>query len=199
MIRLATTLLGACTLISLPLIGNQEPASAKNQPCCSTEASTSTATLASLPSSTAPQLDQIKSLVGDWYEVGDDGKPSETLVSSYRVTAGGHAVIETLFPGSEHEMISIYHMDGGDLLLTHYCVLGNAPTYRAERSDAGLVWRCQGAHNLARHGDAHMHEGHTQFVDKNRIVGKWLQTVDGEVSYTAEFDLVRVQNKATQQ
>lgn len=191
MIRLASTLLGACTLISVPFLATQEPV-AKNQPCCQAKDGNPEVSLASMPTAGSPHLDEIKQLVGDWYELGEDGKPTKSLVSSYRVTAGGHAVIETLFPGSDHEMISIYHMDGGDLLLTHYCVLGNAPTYRAERSDKGFVWRCQGAHNLAKHGDAHMHEGYTHIAGKNRIQGTWLQTVDGEVSYEASFDLIRV-------
>ncbi|MAW61743.1 MAG: hypothetical protein CMJ94_13055 [Planctomycetes bacterium] len=197
MIRFTTRLIACGTLAGLPLMLDQEPA-AGARACCATEAAqaSSAVSLASLPSTAAPQLDQIKQLVGDWYEVGEGGKPSGTLVSQYRETAGGHAVIETLFPGTEHEMISIYHMDGGDLLLTHYCVLGNAPTYRAERSEQGLIWRCQGAHNLARHGEAHMHEGQTRFLGKNRIEGKWLQTVDGEVSYTAAFDLMRVAPQA---
>lgn len=188
MIRAASALLGAGLLAGMPFLVGQEPA-VETKTCC--QADTSSASLASLPSSQAPQLAEIAKLAGTWVEVGEDGQPTDTVVSNYRVTAGGSAVIETLFPGTEHEMISLYHMDGGDLLLTHYCVLGNAPTYRAERVEGGLIWRCQGARNLAQHGDAHMHEGRTEFVGKNRMRGQWLQTEGGEVTYTAAFDLVR--------
>ena len=197
MIRSISTILGIAALAGLPLLAQQEP-EAFAQPCCSSDAvanlaSTSEqASLASLPGTAAPHLDEIKKLVGDWYQVGDDGKPSMQLVSSYRITAAGSAVIETLFPGEDHEMISMYFMDGGNLRLTHYCSLGNAPSFRAERSKQGLVWRCQGVHNLDSHDGAHMHEGHTDWHDANHITGTWLQTVDGEVTYTAAFDLVRV-------
>ena len=197
MIRAFSTIAGIVALAGLPLLAQQEPeASAKS--CCSADAPaseasvSSRASLTSLPGRAAPHLDEIKKLVGDWYEVGDDGKPSEQLVSSYRITAAGSAVIETLFPGEEHEMISMYSMDGGDLRLTHYCSLGNAPSFRAERSKQGLIWRCQGVQNLDAHGAAHMHEGRTDWHSADHITGTWLQTVDGEVTYTAAFDLVRV-------
>lgn len=197
MIRPFSTWIGFAALAGLPFLAAQEP-QALAKPCCSAEAVAgkpvipTQASLASRPSSSAPHLDEIKQLVGDWYQVGEDGKPSKQLVSSYRITAAGSAVIETLFPGEEHEMVSMYFMDGGDLRLTHYCSLGNAPSFLAERRKEGLTWRCQGVHNLDSHGAAHMHEGHTTWQDKDRITGTWLQTVDGEVTYTAAFDLIRV-------
>ncbi len=197
MMRSFSTLIGFAALAGLPFLAPQEPEGAA-KPCCSAEAvagqavTTTQASLASLPGRAAPHLDEIKKLVGDWYQVGDDGKPSAQRVSSYRVTAAGSAVIETLFPGEEHEMISMYYMDGGDLRLTHYCSLGNAPSFLAVRRENGLTWRCQGVHNLDSHGAAHMHEGHTTWQSADHITGTWLQTVDGEVTYTAAFELVRV-------
>jgi hypothetical protein len=197
MIRSFSAIFGLAALAGLPFLAPQEP-EASAPLCCATDALATEASaprqasLASLPGSAAPHLDEIKKLVGDWYQVGDDGKPSEQLVSSYRVTAGGSAVIETLFPGEEHEMISMYFMDGGDLRLTHYCSLGNAPRFRAERSKNGLAWRCLGVHNLDSHRAAHMHEGHTDWHGADHITGTWLQTNDGEVTYTAAFELIRV-------
>ena len=49
-----------------------------------------------------------------------------------RTTGGGSAVTETLFPGTAHEMMSVYHMDGDDLVLTHYCAGGNQPRMMLE-------------------------------------------------------------------
>ena len=42
----------------------------------------------------------MKKLVGTWLAVGEDGKPTDEVVSVIKVTAGGTAVHETLFPGS---------------------------------------------------------------------------------------------------
>ncbi len=45
--------------------------------------------------------------------------------------AGGHAVEEREMVGSPHEMLTIYHMEGSDLVATHYCMLGNRPRMTA--------------------------------------------------------------------
>src|SRR5262245_10260387 len=66
------------------------------------------------------KLDIIKKLAGDWVEV-KDGKPTDKVVTTYRITAGGSAVEEVLFRDTPHEMITLYHLDGDDLMLTHYC------------------------------------------------------------------------------
>ncbi len=66
----------------------------------------------------AQRLEAIKQLAGDWVEVGKDGKPTDRIVSSIRVTSAGSAVLETLFPGTDHEMVTMYHMDGEDLIHT---------------------------------------------------------------------------------
>ena len=80
----------------------------------------------------AARFAALKSLAGDWVALGKDGKPTDTIVSSIRVTSGGNTIQETLFPGSDHEMVTMYHIDGEDLILTHYCMLGNQPRMRAE-------------------------------------------------------------------
>src|SRR5262249_20363265 len=72
-------------------------------------------------------LERMKTLAGTWLATGKDGKPTDQVVSVVRVTAAGSAVHETLFPGQPHEMISIYYRDGADLMMTHYCALGNQP------------------------------------------------------------------------
>jgi hypothetical protein len=56
----------------------------------------------------------------------------------YRVTAGGTAVIETMFAGDPHEMVTVYTLDGDSINATHYCSGGNQPFMRlnAAKSDA---------------------------------------------------------------
>jgi hypothetical protein len=52
----------------------------------------------------AQRFEALKKLAGDWVALGKDGKPTDKLVSSIRVTSVGSAVQETLFPGSDHEI-----------------------------------------------------------------------------------------------
>src|SRR5260221_1755566 len=74
-----------------------------------------------------PSLAKIKKLVGTWVAVDDKGQPTDNVISVFKLTAAGSAVQETIHPGQAHEMVSLYHMDGKDLVLTHYCALGNQP------------------------------------------------------------------------
>ncbi len=141
----------------------------------------------------ASRLDLIKKLAGDWVEVGQDGKPTDKVVSTYRVTAGGSAVEETLLAGTPHEMITLYNMDGDDLVLTHYCIAGNQPHMKADRqSDPHrLVFRCVGGTNMKSENDQHMHRATIVFKDDDHIHSEWEQVKDGKNVMTASFDLAR--------
>ena len=59
------------------------------------------------------------------------GKMDEVRMN-YKVVANGTAVCETLFPGTPHEMVTMYHLDNGVLTATHYCAMGNQPRMSAK-------------------------------------------------------------------
>jgi len=140
-----------------------------------------------------PNLDTIKKLVGDWVELDEDGVPTDTVVSSYRVTAAGSAVLDVEFGGSDHEMLTVYYMDGDDLVLTHYCMLGNQPHMRAEPGTGPdkLVFNCEGGTNINCAVDQHMHRGELTLIDEDHMLSKWFMLDKGETTYTADFKLVR--------
>lgn len=123
------------------------------------------------PAPTNAGLEKMKKLAGTWVAAGKDGKPTEQVVSIIRVTAGGSAVHETLFPGQPHEMISIYTADGPDLVMTHYCVLGNQPRMKADpKSPANQIcFKFAGGSNLDPKKDKHMHEGTLTLIDDDHI------------------------------
>src|SRR5262245_20796534 len=112
------------------------------------------------PAPTNAGLEKMKKLAGTWVAADKDGKATDQVVSIIKVTAGGSAVHETLFPGQPHEMISVYTVDGSDLIMTHYCVLGNQPRMKADpKSPANqIVFRFAGGTNLDAKKDKHMHE-----------------------------------------
>src|SRR5262249_24847095 len=83
-----------------------------------------------LPANSA--FEKMKKLAGTWLAADEDGKPTDQVMSIIKVTAGGSAVHETIFPGQPQEMVSIYTVDGPDLVMTHYCVLGNQPRLKAD-------------------------------------------------------------------
>lgn len=136
----------------------------------------------------APGLERFKRLAGEW--VGPEGSGIEV---TYRVTAGGSAVVETLFPGTEHEMVTVYHLDGTDLVLTHYCAEGNQPRRRAvASSDPGHVrFAFTGGSNIKSKRDGHMHEVEFTFVDETHLRSQWTYFKKGRMSESKTFELVR--------
>jgi hypothetical protein len=123
------------------------------------------------PAPTNAGLEKMKSLVGTWVAVGEDGKPTDQVVSVIKLTAGGSAVHETIFPGQPMEMVSVYTADGPALLLTHYCVLGNQPQMKAEpkASDNQIKFDFVGGSNLDVKKDKHMHGATLSIVDADHI------------------------------
>jgi hypothetical protein len=142
----------------------------------------------------AQRFEAIKSLAGDWVEV-KNGKPTDKVVSSIRVTAGGNTVQETLFPGSEHEMVTMYHLDGADLVLTHYCMLGNQPRMKAEPGNDvnKIAFKFAGITNLKAPEDQHIHDATIAIQDKDHFHAVWASCKDGKACHEVKLDLVRKQ------
>ena len=116
-------------------------------------------------------LEKMKKLAGTWLVADEDGKATDQVASVIKVTAGGSAVHETLFPGQPHEMVSIYTVDGADLVMTHYCVLGNQPRMKADPKspDNQIVFRFAGGANLDPAKDKHMHAATLTMTDDDHL------------------------------
>jgi hypothetical protein len=127
-------------------------------------------------------LERLKKLAGEWVAADAQGKPTDQVVSVFKVTAAGSAVQETLFPGTSHEMVTVYHLDGKDLVLTHYCALGNQPRLKADPASPPnqLAFKFTGGSNLDASKDMHMHEGTITFVDDDHIESAWAAYKDGK-------------------
>ena len=143
-------------------------------------------------SASSPRFDALKKLAGDWVEL-KDGKPTETIVSSIRVTAGGNTVQETLFPGTPHEMVTMYHLDGDDLVLTHYCILGNQPHLRAEpgKNADRFVFKFAGGGNLPSADDKHIDHATITILDRDHFQSEWIACESGKECHKVNLDLVR--------
>jgi hypothetical protein len=123
----------------------------------------------SVPANSA--FEKMKKLAGTWLAADGDGKPTDQVMSIITVTAGGSAVHETLFPGQPQEMVSVYTVDGPDLVMTHYCVLGNQPRLKADpKSSANQIcFQFAGGSNLDPTKDKHMHSATLTIVDDYHI------------------------------
>ena len=122
-------------------------------------------------SATHPAFERMKKMAGTWVMADKEGKPTEQVVSVVKVTAAGSAVHETLFPGQPHEMVSVYTRNGADLVMTHYCSLGNQPRMKADpKSPADqIIFEFDGGSNLDPAKDKHMHGATVTFVDDDHV------------------------------
>jgi len=73
----------------------------------------------------SPALERFAGLAGEWVGKGMHGDMGHETRVVYKVSSAGSVVVETIDPGTDHEMITVIHPDGDSLLLTHYCMLGN--------------------------------------------------------------------------
>ena len=137
-------------------------------------------------------FDTIKSLAGNWEGKTETGEP---IAVSYKVTAGGSAVmseIEGGMHGKSEDMISMIHMDGDRLMLTHYCSAGNQPRMTASTSPDGktITFNFLDATNLASPDTPHMDHVVFTFIDANHHVEEWHFSLQGK-DMVKKFDLER--------
>lgn len=140
-----------------------------------------------------PALDRFKALAGEWVaaENAEMFKKGD-LVARYAVTAAGSAVVETVFPGSPHEMVTVYHADGSDLVLTHYCMEGNQPRMRARNARGSRFdFAFDGGTNIKPAKDRHMNSASLEFVGADEIVSVWTEIEAGKPVFVAKSHLVR--------
>jgi len=132
----------------------------------------------------------LKTLPGTW--VGDT--PKGPVQVNFKVTGAGSAVMSEITSAMhDHEdMISMFHMDGNRLLLTHYCAIGNQPRMQAETSPDGktITFTFVDATNLATPDAGHMQQMVLTLLDENHHTEKWT-FVDHGKENVALFDLHR--------
>ena len=148
-----------------------------------------------LPYTGSKEFERMKELVGAW-EGTSSHMPMEggKVRVEYRLSSAGSSIVETLFPGTAHEMISVYYDNTGQLTMTHYCALRNQPRMKLQNADArNLYFAFVDGSNIDPMKDAYMHSLTISFVDKDHIVQKWTLFANGREKETSVFELSRVQ------
>ena len=131
-------------------------------------------------SKSQPEFDKIKSLAGNWEGKATDGSPVHI---NYKVVSGGTAVMEAILEKSEAQMITVYYLDGDQLMLTHYCMANNQPRMRADASTSSpsaIKFSFVDATNLSRPDDGHMHAHSIEWKDADHVTQHWTWRQKGE-------------------
>jgi len=139
----------------------------------------------------AQAFDKLKTLAGRWVATTGEGVQGETV---YELTSNGSALIEHMTEnGPEHTtMVTVYHLDGQRLLLTHYCAAQNQPRMRAvsySPETGTLSFEFLDATNLAGPDAGHMHRVVYKFADADHVTAQWTWRQNGnettkELHYT---------------
>lgn len=137
-------------------------------------------------------FDQIKKLVGTWKGTTKNGDKEEPVTATYELTSGGTAVIEKLFPGTPHEMVSMYHIDGKSASMTHYCMIGNQPQMKVKTStDKAITFEMTGNKGIKSAKEMHMHAVNIKWDAPNKITEEWTNYKDGKKGDTAVFTFTK--------
>jgi hypothetical protein len=135
-----------------------------------------------------PLFDELKKLEGHWSSDQKDHPCDVTFKSS----SGGSILIETMAMPNHAEMITIYHPDGEDLALTHYCILGNQPRMRAsgDQKPGQIKFAADGGTNM-KPDDKHMHTMTITFVDADHLREDWAMYDGGKEQAVVTINLTR--------
>lgn len=133
-------------------------------------------------------FERLKGLAGAWEGRSTKGW-TETL--SYEVIAGGSVVMETSKEAHKgHTMATMFHMDGDDLVLTHYCIAKNQPRMKATAfRDGGktVVFTFTGGGNMSSRDTGHMDQAVITFDGPDAIRSRWTWYQDGKEEWFEEI------------
>ena len=141
------------------------------------------------------EFNRLKILVGTWEGSSDMGMKGEAqkINIQYQLTSNNSAIVETLFPGTPHEMVSVYHDIKGKLSMKHYCAMGNQPLMELSSSDDNSIFLDFSANNiLDPDKEPHMHSLSIVFESDDSIVQNWTYYNGSEGKVIHSFKLTRV-------
>src|ERR1044072_7911055 len=164
-----------------------------------TSAAAKAASEASKPSSaTLSTFEKLKMLVGDWEARDGTAYGGKPIRMSYKVASGGTSVMETYYQvGSDTDidMVTVYHLDGDALMMTHFCVVNNQVRLRAEpiTGDGKVVsFNFIDASNLSVSNKEVMNKLEITFTDKDHLTQAWTWRMTNDKGKT--FDEKAVYN-----
>jgi hypothetical protein len=133
-------------------------------------------------------FDKMKELAGEWTNKAE----GQTVI--YRVMSRGKSLMEILYAGTDHEMVTMYYLDGDELVATHYCAQGNQPRMKLDTKASRaskLVFDFAGGTNLDPAKDTHMHAQRFTLMDTNRLTIERDGYEDGRKSHTHKVEYTR--------
>ena len=91
------------------------------------------------PADGSAAFEKLRSLTGEWEGTyaWTGRNASGKINAQYYTTGNGSALVENLTVDGIPSMTSVYHLDGSDLRVTHFCAAQNQPRLKASAIDLG--------------------------------------------------------------
>lgn len=139
-------------------------------------------------------FERFLSLAGEWRGRSTRGWDDRV---TFQVIASGSAVVETsMFEAHPGEtMMTIYHLDGDRMMLTHYCVAKNQPRLQVSSVEDGgnrVTFSFRDATNLASRDQGHMDRVVFEFQDHDHFSSRWSFYKNGREDWMEEVHYDRV-------
>jgi hypothetical protein len=117
------------------------------------------------------QFDLLKGMEGNWAGKNQQRQPLEV---TFRMTAGGSGLMSEIHGHGPENMITMFHLDGNRLLMTHYCGAGNQPRMKVVSADPkSISFEFVDGTNIAP-GDGHMQRVTFTEPDTHHQVEEWV-------------------------
>ncbi len=130
-------------------------------------------------------FEKMKTLIGSW----DSTTTTGIQHAEFQLIADGSVLMSRLSGGMPHDMWTMFHMDGSDFMLTHYCAMHNQPRMVLVPSNDTnkLTFKFKDGTNLEP-GAAHMNQVAFVIDGPTHHVEEWTYLANGKETTTrAEF------------
>ncbi len=126
-------------------------------------------------------FEKMKTLVGSWEGTVASGIQS----ADFQLIANSSVIMSRLSGGMPHDMHTMFHLDGSDLMATHYCAMRNQPRFvLVSAGDANkLVFEFKDGTNI-KPGEVHMNRVVFIIDGANHHVEEWTYVANGEEKTT---------------
>ena len=188
---------GRTAVIALGILGclSQTQGARKEAPTGTVAATAKKPSGAAQESASARQVyGQFQALAGEWRGRSTKGWTGD---ASFELIAAGSVVVETSrFEAHPDEtMMTMYHLDGSTMLLTHYCVAKNQPRLQISSIEEGgkkVIFRFRDGTNLESRNQGHMDSVVYLFEDPDHFTSQWSFYKDGREEWMEEIHYERI-------
>ncbi len=141
-------------------------------------------------------FEKLKALEGNWEgKVTVADHPEMNNMGghvSFRVTSMGNALVHEMHgEGRPDHPVTMFYLDSGRLLLTHYCDAGNRPRMAGKLSADGKTVEFDFLDVAGGTEYGHMHHAVFTIADANHHVEDWTYMEPGDKPVHAHIELTR--------